>query len=105
MCGLDHGLIDAALLATPAAQNRLKEHRASPGPFSDLDTLVAAGFDQDLLRECLWRAAVTKSSGGWFKRIDSGQVLGEVAADDTALQDAPTGETLRAVEAWAYGGH
>jgi hypothetical protein len=99
---LRHGV--TAMLATPPAQQRLAELALKRDDVGD--TLVAlreAGFEEALVRECLWRAATSRSSRGWFKLIDTGQVLGEIAAADDTLATTPAGQTLRTIHEWAYG--
>jgi energy-coupling factor transporter ATP-binding protein EcfA2 len=93
-----------AVLATPPAQQRLAELTPRPATASaSLDELVTAGFGQALVRECLWRAATPRNSRGWFKLIDTAQVLGEVAIGDDGLAATPAGQTLARIQQWAYG--
>ncbi|MGH3737777.1 MAG: hypothetical protein ACRDT6_19515 [Micromonosporaceae bacterium] len=92
------------IIAPPPAQQRLAELALKRDDVDD--TLVAlrdAGFDEALVRECLWRAATSRSSRGWFKLIDTGQVLGEIAAVDDTLATTPAGQALSAIHEWAYG--
>lgn len=101
--GLDPQECIAKILATDPAKEQLGILGKQPGDVGQtLDALLAAGLDESLIRDCLWRAATPKNSRGWFKLIDSGQVLGEVAASDLALTATPAGQTLAAVEAWCY---
>jgi hypothetical protein len=95
----------SAMLATAPGQQRLTDlglQRKDVG--DELGELVDAGFDQVLVRECFWRSATPKGkdSRGWFKLIDTGQVLGEVAAADSAASTKPGGEALATIQAWAY---
>ena len=84
-------------------RNSFKSFGRQPGEIGEtLDALLAAGLDEPLVRECLWRAATPRNGRGWFKLIDSGQLLGEVAAADPALAAAPAGRALSSVEAWCY---
>jgi hypothetical protein len=92
-----------AVLATPQAQQRLAELTPRPSLDGSLDGLVVAGFSQALVRECLWRAATSRSSRGWFKLIDTAYVLGEVALGDDGFAATPAGQTLARVQQWAYG--
>src|SRR5262249_19007828 len=92
-----------AMLATPPGQQCLTERglqRTDVG--DDLEALLAAGFAPELVRECFWRAA-TKSSRGWFKLIDTGLVLGEIAAAAPELDTTASGRALMPVRDWAYG--
>jgi len=93
----------AKILATDLAGKQLQALGRQPGEIGEtLDALLEAGLDESLVRECLWRAATPRSGRGWFKLIDSGQLLGEVAAADPALAAAPAGRALSSVEAWCY---
>lgn len=93
----------AAMLSTPPARQRLAELGLQPNDVGgSLDELLASGFDQALVRECLWRAATPKSARGWFKLIDTALVLGEIAAADDALSASPAGQALAGIQHWAY---
>jgi putative ATP-dependent endonuclease of OLD family len=93
-----------AMLTTPPGQQRLTELGLPRKDVGDtLDALSTAGFAPELVRECLWRAATSKSSRGWFKLIDTGQVLGEIAAADPQLAATPGGQALTTIQQWAYG--
>ncbi len=101
--GLEPRQAVAAMLSTPPAKERLGDRASRPDEVGGtLDELLAAGFDQVLVRECLWRAATSKNARGWFKLIDTAQILGEVAVADDALATTPTGLALATIQDWAY---
>ncbi len=103
--GLEPQECVAKILATDPGQQRLKALGKRPGEVGGtLEALASAGFNEQLIRECFWRAATPKQGRGWFKLIDSGQVLGETAAADPTFAATPGGQALAAVEAWCYGG-
>jgi putative ATP-dependent endonuclease of OLD family len=102
--GLEPQQCIAAVLATQPAQQRVAELALRPGLVGNtLDGLIMAGFDQALLRECLWRAATSRNARGWFKLVDTAQVLGEVAMGDDGFAVTPAGEALGKIQKWAYG--
>jgi hypothetical protein len=67
----------------------------------DLDSLVEAGFGELEVRRA-FAAAASRSANGWFKRIDTGQSLGEIAAGDESIAPTPFGSALARVEAWCH---
>lgn len=101
--GLDPQACLANMLATDPGKQQLAALGKRPVEVGDtLDALLSAGFDETIVRQCFWRAATSKSGRGWFKLIDSGHVLGEVAAADAPLHRTPAGQALDAVAAWCY---
>jgi putative ATP-dependent endonuclease of OLD family len=80
-----------------AALARLGIDRTACG--NDLDSLRAAGLDEREIRQAIASAAVKRK---WFKRIDTGEVLGEILASDEAAASQPSGRAMSAVESFCY---
>lgn len=101
--GLDPGECLAKMLSTEPAKKKLNELGKKPDEVGDcLEDIRASGFDEQLIRECFWIAATPRNGRGWYKLIDTGQVLGEVAAGDITLAPRSSGIALSAVEEWCY---
>jgi putative ATP-dependent endonuclease of the OLD family len=101
--GLDPAECIAKMLSTEPAKKKLEELGKKAGEAGDsLADIRACGFDERLIRECFWIAATPKNVSGWYKRIATGQVLGEVAAGDVTLARTPAGAALAAVERWCH---
>src|SRR6185437_982858 len=97
--GLDPAECVVKILSTEPARKKLGELGKNAGEVGDsLADIQACGFDEQLIRECFWIAATPKNASGWYKLIDTGQVLGEVAARDVTLARTPSGTALAAVE-------
>jgi len=67
-----------------------------------IDTLIANGLSEEVLRRAIGKAA--KSKGGeWFKDITTGELLGGVIAAHLAeIPSSPLAKTLSVLEGWVY---
>ena len=66
------------------------------------DEMAAAGLPQTLVRTA-FAAASTRDKNSWFKRIDTAQALGEIAASDPNVPTAPVGQLMSQLESWCHG--
>lgn len=64
--------------------------------------MVKAGFSETEVR--LSFAQASKGKAAWFKRIDRGEKLGEVIADDPTAGKKDLGRKLADVERWCFAG-
>lgn len=94
-------VIDAILAGAPGEQamRRLGVARNQVG--DDLDALLAAGMMDSEVRSAF--AAAAKSKQAWFKRIDLGEALAQIALDDFDIANTPFDAAMRTVEKWCHG--
>jgi len=89
-----------AILASPegtAALKRLGVARSDCGV--DLDAALAAGIHEEELRQAFSSASVKRK---WFKRIDSGEALGDILAADIHAATQASGQAMVLVESFSY---
>jgi ABC-type branched-subunit amino acid transport system ATPase component len=92
--------IIAATPVSVAACERVGVGRTSLG--LSLCDMVKAGFSETEVR--LSFAQASKGKAAWFKRIDRGEKLGEVIADDPTAGKKDLGRKLADVERWCFAG-
>lgn len=102
---IEHGylpgqLVDimAATAAGASALKRLALNRSAVG--ESLEDMLAAGLEEAEVRLCFGQAAKGKSA--WFKRIDLGEMLGRVIAEDDTAATKDLGLKLAAIEKWCF---
>jgi len=67
-----------------------------------IDTLIANGLSEEVLRREMGKAAKPKG-GEWFKDITTGELLGGVIAAHLAeIPSSPLAKTLSVLEGWVY---
>lgn len=71
-----------------------------PACGDDPDSAMAAGLTEDEVRQAFASASVNRK---WFKRIDSGEALGEILATDDRAAGQPSGTAMSVVELFSYG--
>lgn len=99
--GHEPALLVSAIVGGPEQARQLAAlglDRATVG--DSIESIVAAGAPNVLVRAGFAAAAKRKE---WFKRIDSGEALGAIAAADSAMPDSPFGQSMSRVEAWCHG--
>lgn len=67
-----------------------------------LQSVLDAGLPEADLRAA-FAAAAKRSDKAWFKRIDTGEALGRIAASDPAIVNTPFAQAMATVEAWCHG--
>jgi len=95
----DVHLVDT-MAGTPAgvaALARLGFTRSALG--KTLDEMREAGMTDEEVRLCFGQASKKHS---WFKRIDLGEMLGGIIANDTEAQANDLGDKLSTLERWCY---
>jgi putative ATP-dependent endonuclease of the OLD family len=65
-----------------------------------LDDMVVAGLTEAEVRQCFGQAA--KGHASWFKRVDLGEMLGQVIADDADAATRDLGLKLDQLESWCF---
>ena len=102
---VEHGhlanqLVDVLSTTTAgrAALQRMALTRSALG--DGLDDMLAAGMTEAEARLCFGQGA--KGHAAWFKRIDLGQMLGQVIAGDLEAATKDLGLKLAALEAWCF---
>lgn len=67
-----------------------------------LQSLVDAGLPEVGIRSA-FAAAAKRSDKAWFKRIDTGEAIGRIAASDPTIAATPFGQAMARVETWCHG--
>jgi len=101
--GHDSSSMISAIVGSGPAKGALEElgvARAEIG--NTLDALLNAGVSEATVRKGFAAAAAHKEHR-WFKRIDSGEALGRIAAEDPDTPASPFGGSLGEVEVWCHG--
>jgi putative ATP-dependent endonuclease of the OLD family len=68
-----------------------------------LADMIAAGMTDGEIRLCFGQAA-KGNGGGWFKRVDLGEMLGRTIAEDASVCSRDLGLKLAEIEQWCFAG-
>lgn len=93
-------LVSAIAGGPPEAKKLAALGLGRPALGDSLESMVAAGVPEALVRTGFAAAAKRRS---WFKRIDTGEALGTIAAADPAVPASRFGQAMARVEAWCHG--